>query len=79
MEVRIVNFNIKQFIEDYIFCVESRDKEGKKNLLERFDEVFKGSCRDVQVGIKSYLSKSEVAKDYKELQRLSRRRIKKKI
>lgn len=71
METRVVMFNIKQFIEDYIFCVESKDIEGKNLLLNKFKEVFAGSKDEIKVGIQKYIANSNVAKDYKELQSLA--------
>ena len=68
MEVRVVRFNIKQFIEDYIFCIESEDIECKEQLEIKFDRVFFESNSTVKVGIITYLINSAIAKEYPEIQ-----------
>jgi hypothetical protein len=71
MEVRVVKFNIKQFIEDYIFCVECKDKCGEKDALERFNKVFSSSSHAVQDSMQMYLFNSAVARDYPKLVELA--------
>jgi len=75
MEIRVVRFNIKQFIEDYVFCVETKDFVGKKELLSRYNNIFLSSNSLVKVAMQTYLLNSSVAKDYAELQGLATRRI----
>ena len=72
---RRIKFNIKQFIEDYIFCVESGDEEGEKELLETFDRVFYSSDYGLQKSIQMYMFNSKVAREYMKLYELSTRAI----
>jgi hypothetical protein len=67
MENRMVKFNIKQFIEDYIFCIESSDEDGEKELLRKFNKFFIGSEPKIQRGVKSYMVKSKIANDYEKI------------
>lgn len=71
METRVVKFSVKDFIEEYVFLHESKDKEGKSKLLEEFREKFWSSSFNVRQGIQVYLFNNKVAKQYPELQALA--------
>lgn len=73
METRTVKFNIKSFIEEYIFLHESHDKEGEKKLLEKFNTNFYNSNFKVKAGIQAFIFNSKLAKEYPVLQGLSTR------
>lgn len=75
METRIVKFNLKEFIGDYIFLHELKDLEGEKDLIKKFDDNFYSSSHPVKVGIQTFLFNSGLAKDYPVLQGLATRCI----
>ena len=71
METRSIKFNVKSFIEDYIFCIESKDSDGEGELLERFNKVFHSSSTPVQRGIHMFLFNNKIAKDYPKIQEIA--------
>jgi len=73
METRSIKFNVKSFIEDYIFCIESKDSDGEEELLARFNKVFYSSSAPVQKGIQMFLFNNRVAKEYPKIQELATR------
>ena len=62
--IRTIKFNIKTFIEEYIFCIESKDKETEAELLHSFNSMFIRSNRSVQEGIYRYLKNYTLANEY---------------
>lgn len=75
MVTKTIKFNIKQFIEDYIFCVESKDGQGEKELLKKFDKVFYSSSVAVKASMQMYLFNSRVAREYPKLHEIITRCI----
>ena len=73
METRSIKFNIKQFIEEYVYCIESKDEDGELELLERFNKVFYSSTPPVQGGIQTFLFNNRIAKEYPKIQELATR------
>ena len=68
---RTIKFNIKHFIEEYIYCVESKDEDGEVELTEQFKRVFLNSSPQIQQGIQSYLMNNKNAKEYVQLQKIA--------
>ena len=71
MESRIVKFNIKQFIEDYIYLYELGDKEAEIELINKYKKVFNISSEPIRVGMQKFLANSELIKDYETLRILA--------
>ena len=64
---RTIKFNIKQFIEEYIFAIECKDDELEEGLLHDFNLMFSRSNRSVQEGVYKYLQNSKLANEYNKL------------
>jgi len=75
METRIVKFNIRQFVEDYIFARESGDNDAERELLDNFDNFFYSSSYQVKSGIQTYLFNNPIARQYTGLQDIATRCI----
>lgn len=73
METRLIKFNIRQFVEDYIFARESGDKESEQDLLNNFDNFFYSSSPQVRKGVQSYLLNSPISMQYPDLQDIASR------
>lgn len=67
MESRTVKFNIKQFLEDYMYCIESKDCDEQEELINKFKRVYNSSNPTVKQGIKNYVNKSGYVRDYPEI------------
>jgi hypothetical protein len=71
MERRTIKFNIKNFLEDYMYCIESEDSECKEELLEVITRNYTNNTNPtVKQGIRNYIEKSEISRRYPELLRL---------
>lgn len=71
METRLVKFNIKKFIEDYVLCHESKDQYGEEDLLKHFDQFFWSSEYHVRASIQAYIFNNPIARQYPVLQELA--------
>ncbi len=71
MESRSVKFNIKNFIEDYVFAHNSKDVEEEEKLIKGYKEVLLSSSEPVAIAMQSFISNNKIAKDYPVLQALS--------
>lgn len=67
MESRTIKFNIKQFLEDYMYCIESKDCDEQDELVSKFKRVYNSSNPQVKQGIKNYIDKSGYIKNYPEI------------
>ena len=70
---RTIKFNIKTVIEEYIFCIESKDKETGAELLHSFNVMFINSDRKIQDGIYKYLQNSRLANEYEEFRNIQKK------
>lgn len=68
METRTVKFNLKDFIGEFVFLKESKDKEKLSELMSDFDEYLKSCPDNVKSGIGKFLSNDKISKQYTELQ-----------
>lgn len=75
MEIREVKFNLKVFIEEYVFANESGDNDYIEDLERVFEEEYSISSLPIQEGIERFINKSEIAKDYSGLSKLISRCI----
>jgi hypothetical protein len=71
METKVVKFNIRNFIDQYVFLHESKDKEGEKILLESFNKFIVSNQKPIIVGIQGYLIKTKITEQYPVLKELS--------
>lgn len=74
METRTVKFNLRQFIEDYVFYFESRDQDSKNFLLDNFEDCYETFTLPVRQGIKLFLFNNVISKQYPELQSIATRK-----
>lgn len=70
MEVRVVKFNLKVFIEDFIFAKESKDKVARESLEEVFRKEYENSSQIVREGMEKFITTSKIASESKDLQKL---------
>ena len=68
METRTVKFNLKDFIEEYVFLKESKDKEKLRELVGDFNEYLFSCSDDIKRSIGKFLSNNKIAMQYAELQ-----------
>lgn len=73
MEIRTVKFNLKQFIEDYRFYHESRDRDSEEELLHNFETIYSESSFKIRSGMRTFLYNSDVARQYPVLQQIASR------
>jgi hypothetical protein len=71
METKVVKFNIKDFIAQYVFLHESKDKEGEKVLLEGFNKFLSTNQKPIISAIQAYLIKTKITQQYPVLKELS--------
>ena len=71
MESRTVKFNIKNFIEDYVYAHNSKDIEEEENLIKGYKEVLSNSSEPVATAMQSFIFNNKIAKDYPVLQALA--------
>jgi len=71
METRLVKFNIKNFVEDFILARESGDLDSEQELVNGFVEFFSCSGVGVQDGLRSYIFNNALASQYPDLQDLT--------
>jgi hypothetical protein len=71
METRLVKFNIKNFVEDFILARESGDLDSEQELVDGFVGFFSCSCLEVQYGLRAYLHNNALAAQYPDLQDLT--------
>lgn len=71
MERRTIKFNIKNFLEDYMYCIESKDLECNEELLEVITRNYTNNPDPtVKQGIRNYIKKSDIGNRYPELLKL---------
>ena len=70
MEIREVKFNLKVFIEEYVFAKEASDNEVMESLELIFEKEYKSSSLPIQEGIERFITKSKIAKEYSGLNQL---------
>ena len=68
METRTVKFSLKDFIGEFVFFKESKDKEKLSELMDEFDTYLKSCPDNVKSGVGRYLLKNKIANQYVELQ-----------
>lgn len=68
MEVREVKFNLKNFIEDFVFAIESKDSLSRECLEDSFESEYKKSSLVIQEGIEKFIFRSKIASEYPSLQ-----------
>lgn len=73
METRTVKYNLKNFIESYVFLEESDDKIGKEELISEFNNYFYSCTDEVKNGIESFILSNKIARQYAGLQALANR------
>tara|TARA_R110000796_G_scaffold59371_5_gene136855 strand:- start:167 stop:400 length:234 start_codon:yes stop_codon:yes gene_type:complete len=73
MMTRTIKFNVKHFIEEYIYSIESKDYDAEIELLEKFNRVFYNSPPQVKKEIQAFLFNNSNAKEYKKIQDLATR------
>lgn len=66
--MNMTRFNLKAFIEDFIIAKESNDLDSEQDLLNSFNKFFDQASEDVRRGIRNYLFKSPIVKQYSDLQ-----------
>jgi hypothetical protein len=71
METKVVKFNVRDFIDQYVFLHESKDKEGERVLLEGFNKFLLSNQKPIIVGIQGYLIKTKITQQYPVLKELS--------
>tara|TARA_R110000796_G_scaffold14289_2_gene46606 strand:+ start:1720 stop:1947 length:228 start_codon:yes stop_codon:yes gene_type:complete len=71
METKVIKFNLRDFIDQYIFLHESKDKEGERILLENFNKLLDSSSGSIVLGIQGYLTKTKITEQYPVLKELS--------
>lgn len=67
METRSVIFNLKGFIEDYLYSLTTKDKLNCYLLEERFISFYNSSNDTIKHTINHYLTHNNVVKENKKL------------
>ena len=67
MTTRFVRFNIKSFLEEYLFHDVSGEKQRCEELLSNFEVFYSNSTIDIQNQIINYLTSSDVVINNKKL------------
>lgn len=64
METRSIKFNVKQFLEDYMYSIETEDEDDERELTEELREFMSRSSEEVKQGIKCYITKFSIMTKY---------------
>lgn len=67
METRVVTFNLRAFISNYILADSLKDADWKEYLEGKFTRFYKSSSESVKTCTMKYLDGSEVVKEHKKL------------
>lgn len=73
METRVVKFNIKTFIEDYVFYYESKNQEKVQEILSDFEIRYSRYDYKVRTSIQTFLFNNPISKQYADLQAIATR------
>jgi len=68
MITRIVKYNLRSFLEDYILFYESKDFESVGYIMADFLHFYNKSDDNIRGAIDSYLTSNKVAKQYPDIQ-----------